>query len=81
MLAEEFAGRTATMYNVYREHSVGRPFLKTNYKRVLAAMEADGRVEADPPADKRQKRKGEVTFADGVIVTFPKHPKHKKHKR
>ena len=77
MLSEEFAGRTETMYNVYREHSVGRPFLKTNYKRVLAAMEADGRIKANPPADKRQKRKGEVTFADGVTVTFPK-KKHKK---
>jgi hypothetical protein len=77
MLSEEFAGETPTMYNVYREHSVGRPFLKKNYKRVLAAMEADGRVKAEPPADKRQKRKGEVTFADGVMVIFPKHKKHK----
>ena len=70
MLLKEFAGRTTTMYNVYRNHSVGRPFLKTNYKRVLAAMEAEGTVKAVPPAEKRPKRNGEVTFADGVEVTF-----------
>jgi hypothetical protein len=72
MLAKDFAGQTISMYNVYRNHSVGRPFLKANYKRVLAAMEADGRITASPPADKRPKRKGEVTFGDGVMVTFAK---------
>src|SRR5208282_70488 len=78
MLSEEFAGQTLTMYNVYRNHSVGRPFLKRNYKRVLATMEADKKCSASPPAEKRQKRKGEVTFADEVLVTFPKHKKHKR---
>lgn len=72
MLSKEFAGRSHTMYDVYRLHSVGRPFLKRNYKRVLATMEAEGKVSATPPAAKRQKRKGEVTFADAVIVSFPK---------
>jgi three-Cys-motif partner protein len=72
MLAKDFSDQTISMYNVYRSHSVGRPFLKTNYKRVLAAMEADGRITASPPADKRPKRKGEVTFGDGVMVTFAK---------
>jgi three-Cys-motif partner protein len=72
MLAKEFAGKTLTMYNIYRNHSVGRPFLKTNYKRVLAAMEAAGRIKADPPAEKRRKYKGEVTFGNEVTVTFRK---------
>jgi hypothetical protein len=72
MLSKEFAGHCYSMYDVYRLHSVGRPFLKRNYKRVLASMEAEGRISATPPAAKRQKRKGEVTFADAVIVRFPK---------
>lgn len=71
MLAKDFAGKRMTMYNIYRSHSVGRPFLRTNYKRVLAAMEAEGRIKAVPPAEKRRKYKGEVTFADEVEVTFP----------
>ena len=77
MLSEEFAGKTTTMYNVYSSHSVGRPFLKRNYKRVLAKMEADGKCVATPPAAERQKRNGEVTFADQVVVTFPKQKKHR----
>jgi three-Cys-motif partner protein len=77
MLSEEFAGKTTTMYNVYSSHSIGRPFLKRNYKRVLAKMEADGQCVATPPAAERQKRKGEVTFADQVVVTFPKQRKHR----
>lgn len=70
MLAKEFAGKTLSMYKVYTSHSVGRPFLNANYKRVLAAMEAEGKVKAVPPAEKRPKRNGEVTFADDVEVTF-----------
>jgi len=34
-------------------------------------MELDGKIQADPPHTKRKKIKGEVTFADGVKVTFP----------
>ncbi len=77
MLSEEFAGKTTTMYKVYSSHSVGRPFLKRNYKRVLAKMEADGKCVATPPGAERQKRNGEVTFADQVVVTFPKQKKHR----
>jgi len=70
-LLSEFAGQTLTMYRVYEQHNVGRPYVKANYKRVLTKMEAAGKVTTQPPADKRPKRKGEVTFADEVIVTFP----------
>jgi three-Cys-motif partner protein len=72
MLLDEFRGQTLTMHDVYERHSVGRPFLKRNYKRVLASMETERKIRANPPAEKRQKRKGEVTFADDVWVSFPK---------
>jgi three-Cys-motif partner protein len=71
MLVLEFAGQRLTMYQIYERHSVGRPFIKTNYKKALARMEVAGKIKAEPPSAKRQKRKGEVTFADGVIVIFP----------
>jgi hypothetical protein len=51
---------------------VDKPFIETNYKRVLAKLEADGQVVADPPAAKRRKFKGEVTFGDDVWVAFPR---------
>lgn len=72
MLLSEFANRTLTMQDIYEQHSVGRPYIQRNYKRVLAAMEAAGRVAATPPASERPKKKGEVTFADHVRVAFPK---------
>jgi three-Cys-motif partner protein len=72
MLLREFAGETLTMQDIYMAHNVGKRFIKRNYKRVLAAMEAAGKITASPPADKRPTRKGESTFADKVLVRFPK---------
>jgi three-Cys-motif partner protein len=70
MLVAEFAGQTLRMREIYERHSVGRPYIKTNYKKALAKMEAANRIAAEPSAAKRLKRKGEVTFGDDVIVTF-----------
>lgn len=66
MLLEEFAGRRVTMEQVYKEHSVGRRYVKRNYKQVLRALEQKGLIEAEPPATKRPSN----TFADHVRVTF-----------
>jgi three-Cys-motif partner protein len=71
LLLTEFAGQQLTMYEIYERHNVGRPYIKTNYKKVLIQMEAANKIKADPPAEKRLKKKGEVTFADSVVVTFP----------
>jgi len=72
MLLYEFAGQNVTMKDIYLRHSVDKPYIDSNYKRVLASMEADGKIRANPPARDRPKRKGEVTFADSVVVSFPK---------
>jgi three-Cys-motif partner protein len=71
MLEVYFGGQKLTMYQVYEQHNVGRRYIKINYKKALAKLEADNRIKAEPPAAKRPKRLGEVTFADNVIVTFP----------
>jgi len=57
MLSSEFSGETLTMNEIYMRHSVGRPFLKRNYKRVLAAMEAKDKIKASPPAKNGQSAK------------------------
>ena len=67
-----FAGRTLTMRAIYEEHSPGTPFVETNYKDALVRLEEDDRVVADPPAEKRKKMAGKRTFADHVVVSFPK---------
>ncbi len=77
MLLMDFAGKTRTMKQIYEQHNVDTFFLKSNYKDVLATLEAEGEIQTDPPADRRLKRKDKVTgekkvtFADRVKVTFP----------
>ena len=75
MLLDEFAGQTLTMRELYERHSVGRPFIESNYKKVLIALEVAHEIEAVPPINQRPRRRGETTFADHVRVRFP--PKEK----
>jgi three-Cys-motif partner protein len=70
MLLQQFTGRTMTMADVYNQHHVGRPYIKANYKSVLAKLESEGKIRANPSADRRKKVKGKLTFADSVIVNF-----------
>lgn len=72
MLLEAFAGKTFTTQQVYEQHSVGRRFIKRNYKQALAQLEADARIKTSPPAAKRPKRSGQPTFVETVVVTFPR---------
>jgi three-Cys-motif partner protein len=72
MLSTEFAGQKLTMREIYERHNVGRRYIRTNYKKVLAKLEAANGITAEPVAAKRPKKGGEVTFADNVVVTFPR---------
>lgn len=71
-LLKHFAGETLTMRDVYERHSVGTPFISSNYKRALTSLEAENKIKVEPPANERRKIKGEVTFADQVRVVFPR---------
>ncbi|MCG6133076.1 MAG: three-Cys-motif partner protein TcmP [Nostoc sp. LLA-1] len=71
ILLDEFAGQTITMQEIYMRHNIGRRYIKKNYKTVLSNLEMQDKITAEPPADKRRKMKGEITFADSVKVTFP----------
>jgi hypothetical protein len=68
MLLTDFPGRKLSMEQIYECHSADKPYIKTNYKKALTNMEMADKINADPPANKR--RKG--TFADWVVVTFPR---------
>lgn len=72
MLLSEFAGKTLTMKEIFERHNVGRRFISPNYKQALLSLEQQGKITTIPPADQRRQRKGIRTFADDVIVTFPK---------
>ena len=68
MLLEEFRGQSLQMIQIYRNHHIGKPFIKRNYKKILGEMEQKGLIKAKPNLAER-KHKG--TFADNVLVTFP----------
>jgi three-Cys-motif partner protein len=74
MLLNDFAGETITMTDIYMRHSVGKPYLSRNYKDALIGLESQDRIKAVPPAAERRKIKGQMTFADQVVVTFPRKP-------
>lgn len=71
MLQEELAGKTLTMKQIYLENSIGKPYIKKNYKDILIKMEAAGKISADPPANERRVINGKVTFGDDTRVIFP----------
>ena len=74
MLMEYFAGKTVMMEQIYQHYdqfSVGTRYIKKSYRECLIKLEADGKIKATPPASKRPKRKGIVTFGKSVKLTFP----------
>ena len=70
ILLDKFSGRSMTMKEVYDQHHVGKSYISKNYKTALGNLEAQNKIFADPPANKRRKMRGEVTFADSVKVVF-----------
>jgi three-Cys-motif partner protein len=64
MLLRTFSGRSLTVLQIFDEHNVGTPFLKSHYKKVLLELEALKDVTCEPP----HRKKG---MADHVVVTFP----------
>jgi hypothetical protein len=67
MLIEEYADRTMTMENIYKEHSVGRPYISKHYKQVLTKLENEGTIEVTDPLGKKR-----LGFPERLIVRFPK---------
>lgn len=72
MLVKDLAGQRLTVDALYLKHSVGKAYVRANYKKALARLEAAGKIQAQPSAKDRPKRHGDVTFADQVVVTFPR---------
>ena len=70
-LCQFFAGKSLTMLEVYAEHHVDTRYIKSNYKKALILLEAEGKVQVEPTAVKRRKVNGVVTFSDKALVTFP----------
>lgn len=63
-LLKDFAGRELTMIEIYEEHSVGKPFLKHNYKRALWNLYERGAISTSPEPRKN-------TLANRISASFP----------
>ncbi len=66
MLLNEFDGMTISVEELYRQHSLGRRYIKSNYKEVLRKLEAEKKIIINPPADKRRKN----TLKDQADIIF-----------
>lgn len=65
-LLNEFNGKSISMYDIYRNHSIDTPFIKKNYKDALLLLEKEGKITAT-----RGHRQKSNAFADSVIAHFP----------
>ncbi|HNB72192.1 MAG TPA: hypothetical protein PLS70_13820 [Acidobacteriota bacterium] len=71
-LLKRFAGQTLTVEQIFNTHNIlSNRFILKNYRDILKKLEEEGKVIADPPAERRRKRKGEVTLADQTKIIFP----------
>ena len=65
MLLNQYAGKTLKFDQVYKEHSVGKPYTKKNYKDVLKGMENKKTIHT-------YGRKSNRGFADDLRIGFPR---------
>jgi three-Cys-motif partner protein len=68
-LLQVFDGKTLTTEDIYRQHGLGKGFVFKNYQDALKKLEAQGKIQTDPPIQDRM-RAGQVTFGKNVKVTF-----------
>jgi three-Cys-motif partner protein len=71
-LLRSFAGRTASVGEVFEEHHVtSERYILRNYQEALRRLEASYCVLASPGAAERPTRNGIVTMSELVKITFP----------
>src|SRR5262245_18364146 len=67
MLLADCAGKTFSLKDLFESHSVGKGYVRKNYREVLCRMEQEKKVAIAPPCPPR--RKG--TLAEHAKITFP----------
>lgn len=74
-LLRDFAGRRIRVAEIIATHHIDTDYVDRNYKDAFRRLEADGRIQVDPPLEQRKVQRGEVTFGDSVFITFPASPR------
>jgi three-Cys-motif partner protein len=68
LLIVSYAGITTNRKTIYEEHSIGKPFIASNYRTALLNLEKKGLIITDPPKDTRKPG----TLSESVKITFPR---------
>lgn len=66
MLLEDFAGQTLSLREIYEQHSIGKAYVKKNYREALSALEETNSVSAYSTTGKRKVG----TYPDHVKIIF-----------
>jgi len=67
-LLKDYRGKIITLSDLYKEHSIDKPFVIQNYKDVLKTMLANDIIQA---VDKNGKPPRKGSFAETNTITFP----------
>lgn len=73
-LCARYAGRSLSRKALREDYDKFDPrnlFVERNWRDVLSELESEGKVTCKPPRNERPRRKGEVTFGEKTVVTFP----------
>jgi len=72
-LLETFADRTITFKNLLDEEAPETQYTGTTYRDAVLRLEADFRIEADPPSQDRRRQAGSTkrTLPESTKLTFP----------
>lgn len=62
-LLKQFKGRSVQHEKLYEEHSVDKPYLRPNYRKVLLELEDEGKITCS--------KHNRNTLAKHVVITFP----------
>jgi three-Cys-motif partner protein len=69
-LATEYAGKIVTRKEIYEKHSLGKPFIESNYKDALLILEQEAKIAIEKSAAERRVIKGKLTLAENLKIKF-----------
>lgn len=73
-LCADYAGRSLARKTLREDYDSFHPrnlFVDRNWREVLSELETEGKITCVPPRNERKVQKGEVTFGENTVVTFP----------
>lgn len=73
-LCADYAGRSLSRKALRDDYDKFYPrnlFVEKNWRSVLSELENERKITCEPPSSERRVQKGEVTFGENTVVTFP----------